>query len=182
MNRPTVYLAGPIMNQTEAAANNWRRQASARLTRGGIRAVSPLRCEPPGVDGTYTVGYPDPKFGTARAIGSKNLFDVRNCDIILAYFPVTVDPNLSEMLSPDAEDDGKKRFVDGRAPFSLGTVLEVGWAYALNKPAVIASEDVRLIEHPVFKACAGWIVPTLHDGLEVVEGILGGYSDNGKNV
>lgn len=178
MNGPTVYLAGPILNQTEADANDWRRMASARLEKTGIRAVSPLRCEPPGVDGTYALGYSDPKFGTARAIGSKNLFDVRNCTMVLAYFPVQM-----EEQATGFDDDGCATGTElVKKPFSLGTVLEIGWAFALGKPAVVASADARLVEHPVFKACAGWIVPELDDGLEVVEGILGGYSEGGRNV
>ena len=178
MSAPTVYLAGPILNQTEADANDWRRMASSRLEKTGIRAVSPLRCEPPGVDGIYSVGYPDPKFGTALAIGSKNLFDVRNCMMVLAYFPVQMEEQAAGFDNDGCPVDAELV----KRPFSLGTVLEVGWAFALGKPAVIASTDARLIEHPVFKACAGWIVPELDDGLEVVEGILGGYSAEGRNV
>ena len=76
-----VYMAGPVLGMTEDQANDWRQYAARELEPHGIIGISPLRCEP--IHGeTYEAGYPDERFGTARAIMSKNLFDVKACDKI----------------------------------------------------------------------------------------------------
>lgn len=154
-----VYLAGPIMDCDYGEANDWRYEVDKQLKPHGIIGVSPLRCEPL-IGDRYTAQYTDPKFGTARAIGSKNIFDVRNCDITLAYLP----------LPPEGRHQ------------SYGTIAELCWAFALNRPAVLVTNDPGIEEHPVLNSCAGWLLPNLDDGVEVLIGILGGYIPGGKNV
>lgn len=118
-----------------------------------IRGISPLRCEPL-IGERYTSSSPDPKFGTARAIASKNLNDVRMCDLTLAYLP---------------------RELNERKP-SYGTICEIAWAYAIGKSVILVSDDPAIVEHPVIQANAGWIVDNLADGLEIAVGILGDYA------
>ena len=152
-SKPRVYLAGPILGCDRGEANDWREYASVMLSHSGVVGISPLRCEPL-IGERYTIGSADPKFGTARAISSKNRFDVRACDLTLAYMP--------------------KALVK-KVP-SLGTIIEMAWADMAGKPVVLVSDDPILLEHPVVNAVAGWIVPTLDDGLELIIGILGDYA------
>ena len=157
MNR-FVYLAGPILGMTEGEANNWRRVVATRLKPHGIIGVSPLRCEP--IHGpTYEPGYPDERFGTARAILNKNLFDVKTCDMVLAYIPKPV--------------VGKHH--------SWGTMQELAWARALDKAAILVSDDPEIRDHPVINASAGWVLDNLSDAEDVLIGILGGYT-GGKAI
>ena len=156
---PTVYLAGPIMGCSQAEANDWRIAVATQLDAADIRGVSPLRCEPLTVE-RYPPQNSDPKFGTARAIGSKNVFDVRRCDLTLAFFPA---------------------FANEMRP-SYGTVIEIAWAHILGKPVVVVSDDPFILEHPVINACAGWILPNLDEAIELIIGVLGGYTIGGKNV
>lgn len=149
----TVYLAGPIAGCDKSEANDWRHQVGAILEMHGIRGISPLRCEPI-VGERYMLNYADPKFGTARAIGSKNLFDVRSCDMTLVYLP---------------------KAINERRP-SYGTVLELGWAHALGKATIVVTDDEYLQSHPVVSACAGWILSTLDEAVEVIVGVLGDYA------
>src|SRR5262245_12527369 len=117
MYTPTVYLAGPILGLNSGEANDWRIYMHRRLIKYGIVGISPLRCEPlkEGHE-RYTFGNDaDPKFGTARAIASKNFYDVQRCDMTLAFLP---DPG-----------PGKDQ--------SWGTLSELAWAKALSKPTVI---------------------------------------------
>lgn len=162
MDRPSVlkyvYLAGPILYCTDAEANDWRRDVNDALP-AGIVAVSPLRCEPL-IGARYLPQYEDERFGTSRAIGSKNFFDVRNCDMILAYLPQPT---------------------PGRHQ-SYGTLIELAWAYAMDKPAVVVTDDRDVAEHPVVQACAGWLLRDLASAVDVIEGVLGGYIHGGKNV
>lgn len=155
----TVYLAGPIMGCTKTEANDWRIEFAKQLASDDIRGVSPLRCEPL-IGERYSMDDPDPKFGTARVIGAKNVFDVRQCDMTLAYIP-----------KPEP----------GRV-HSLGTVSELSWAYIIGKPTILVSDDLYIREHPVIGACSGWVLTNLDDALEVIVGILGGYTPGGKNV
>lgn len=157
-----VYLAGPIVGCNKAEANDWRKSVDLELMRESkdrIRGISPLRCEPI-VGERYLLNYEDPKFGTARAIGSKNMADVRWCDMVLAYLPILKTPNWTQ---------------------SYGALIELGWAHALNKPIIIVSDDPKIIAHPVTNACAGWVLSDLDDAVDVVIGLLHGY-EGGKNV
>lgn len=149
---PTIYLAGPILGQTVAEANDWRHEIASKLAAYGIRGISPLRCEPPGIDGTYAGGYDDPKFGHARAIASKNMLDVKACDLTLCYIP--------------------------RAPrLSLGTLAELFVAFAWGKPTILVTDDPVLLGHPLVQMAAGWVLPTLQDAEDLIVGLYGDYVD-----
>lgn len=151
MNK-TVYLAGPIAGCDHAEANDWRDVFAERLRRISVKGISPLRCEPL-IGGRYELGYMDPRFGTARAIASKNLFDVQSCDIVLAYMP---------------------RVLNERRP-SYGTTIEIAWAKAFGKPVILVTDDPYLQQHPVTQACASWSLETLDEAFDVIEGITKGY-------
>lgn len=165
MTMKTVYLAGPIAGCTDSEANDWRKHVSHKLKNWHIMGISPLRCEPLhghryatpiDMDGLKTE-QADPRFGTARAIASKNMFDVMNCDMTLCYFP---------------------RAVCEQRP-SYGTVCELAWAKMYGKPAILVTDDPYLGNHPVIGACAGWILSTLDEGVDVITGILGDYARAG---
>ena len=149
----TIYLAGPIAGCDHGEANNWRWVVNRLLAPHNILGISPLRCEPL-IGERYGLNYVDPKFGTARAIGSKNLMDVQMTDMTLAYLP--------------------RAIVELRP--SLGTIIEIGWANAFRKPTIVVTDDPYHREHPVINACAGWLLPTLDDAIEVVIGVLGDYA------
>lgn len=154
----TVYLAGPIVDMNKAEANDWREYVDGLLASHNIIGISPLRCEPL-VGMTYNLSHQDPKFGTPKAIASKNFFDVKNCDMVIAYLPL---PS------------------EGRTQ-SYGTIIELAWAYAFQKQSIVVTNDPKIQTHPVVQACAGWTLDTLEDAAEVAIGILGGYT-GGKNV
>jgi nucleoside 2-deoxyribosyltransferase len=152
---PKVYLAGPISNCTVAEANEWRRTMILALDDHGITGISPLRCEPL-IGERYAASADaynaDPCFGTARAIASKNLHDVRSCDFTLAYMPKHL-------------------------PFSKGTLCELAWAFALGKPTILVTDDPGTAGNPVVQACAGWILTTLDEARDVLIGVLGDYAN-----
>lgn len=156
MQSPFVYLAGPILDCTKSEANDWRRHVARELGFYNITGISPLRCEPL-IGDRYLANYPDPKFGTAKAIAAKNKFDVSNCDLVFAYLP-------------------KQDRV------SIGTILEIGWASVdISRPIIVVTDDPFLMNHPVLTECCGWCLPTLDAGIEVTVGLLGGYA-GGKHV
>lgn len=146
----TVYFAGPIAGCTKGEANDWRDEFARRLADIGVRGVSPLRCEPL-IGERYMLNYVDPRFGTPRAIASKNAYDVRSCDLTLAYLP---------------------REIIERRP-SHGTIIELAWAHILGKPTILVTDDPYLQEHPVVQACAGWNLDNFEDAYDVIVGVLG---------
>ena len=146
-----VYLAGPILGCTRGEANNWRDGFSERLRDIGIVGVSPLRCEPL-IGDRYNLNYPDPRFGSARAIASKNKLDVKMCDMTLCYFP------------------------EGYS-FSKGTLVELSWASAYEKPTILVSTVPEIVEHPVVQACANWVLSDLDEAFDVVAGVLQIYAE-----
>lgn len=160
----TVYLAGPILGCTGSEAKDWRKYVADALGKQEIRGVSPLRCEPR-IGKRYSAQYSDPKFGTARAIGAKNMFDVRECDITLAYIPK---PPLT--------------FHGVVGIHSLGTVTELAWAAWERKPTILVSNDPFILAHPILSANAGWLLETLDEAIEVCVGVLGGYTIGGKYI
>lgn len=150
---PVVYLAGPIYNMTVAGANDWRAETAARLRASGINAISPLRCEPPGLDGVYLGSYDDPKFGHLKAIASKNMFDTKKADIVLAYMP--------RELNPDWP--------------SVGTIIEIALAKGWGIPVILVTDEPKLLDHPLIRECAGWTLPSLNEACELIEGLLEAY-------
>ena len=158
----TLYLAGPIAGCTDREANDWRKDVGRRLRTYNIMGISPLRCEPLHGERYATpidmaglkTEQADPRFGTARAIASKNMFDVMNCDMTLCFLPLAI---------------------CAQRP-SYGTVIELAWAKMYGKPAILVTDDPYLGNHPVVGACASWILPTLDDAVDVVTGILGDYA------
>jgi nucleoside 2-deoxyribosyltransferase len=155
-----IYLGGPIMGHTESGANDWRREVDAAFSDSGadLYGVSPLRCEP--LHGkTYQPGYPDPRFGTARAIASKNLYDCVNCDMAIINIP----------KPPEG------------LHHSWGTMAELGAIRGAGKQAILVSDDPEIRQHPVLNGWSGWVVETLEEAVDICVGILGGYA-GGKNV
>lgn len=149
-----MYLAGPVIGHTREAANDWRNYVIEQLKEYNIMGISPLRCEPPPDGVKYPLHYPDARFGTMRAIASKNVFDVRACDAILAYLP--------------------KKYTDINPVY--GSVCELAWGHIIGKPTILVTDDPYIKEHPVINANAGWVLDTLDQGIEVATGILADYA------
>jgi len=149
----TVYLAGSIYGCNKGEAQDWRRDVKERLASCNIMGISPLRCEPL-VGERYGVSYEDPRFGTPRAIASKNFFDVQASDMTLCYMPAVLN---------------ERRL-------SIGTLLELGWAHALGKPTILVTDYPLLLDHPVVQANASWILGTMDEAVDVCCGILADYA------
>lgn len=149
----TIYLAGPIAGCSKGEANSWRDYVNSQLAEYRIRGISPLRCEPL-VGERYGVSYEDPRFGTPRAIASKNYLDVQMCDMTLCYLP---------------KELNERRL-------SIGTIIELAWAHSLRKPTILVSDYDFITQHPVVQANAGWVVTTLDDAVDIITGVLADYA------
>lgn len=185
---PMIYLAGPILGNTESQAKGWRQVVDDQLQVHGITGISPLRCEPI-VGDTYAESYADPCFGTARAILSKNFVDLRECNATLAYFPKLPPNEELREIALRVEQNGNpqdgdrlrqlaEKLVGNR---SMGTIGEISWAKALGKPLIVVSEDPFISGHPFGKEQPDWLLGSLDEAVRLIIGIYGAYA-GGKNL
>jgi len=157
-----VYLAGPIAGCSYKQATDWREAVQTDFL-PGIVGVSPMRLKEwcrgvrkiRGVK-QFEKAAETNEFlmtGESHAIRTRDFFDVRESDMILAYLP--------KELNKDRP--------------SWGTAVEIGWASAISKPVVLVTDDKSLMAHPLIRESVGWIVPDLQLGAEVVNSVLGVY-------
>ena len=179
-----VYLAGPILGCTHGEANDWRVKVAARLREHNITGVSPLRCEPL-VGDRYSADYPDPRFGTPRAISAKNKFDVHNCDITLAVLPKPEEPSFAEYAKKlhlsgggfsttqiaGMLEDAFRAGAAGKKLPSLGTLHEIAWADEANKMVIQVTNDPFIMKHPVIDSGRGWKLTTNATASHVKDGL-----------
>ena len=156
MRKPLVYLAGGIANLTGAEVINWRLEAAKQLAERDIDALDPMRAKrqrwtPSGVVSANFHDYADAGvFFTSRGIMARDSTDVRRCDALLV--------NLLGLQKP-----------------SLGTIMELAWAFILPKPAVIAIEKSGNPHdnHPMIHEAMPFRVDSLDEAIDAVAVILG---------
>lgn len=152
MSKKHIYLAGPIAGCTHGEANDWRTDVSRRLPEGVV-GISPLRCEPL-ITEKYELVYEDLLFGTAKAISSKNIYDLNTCDMVLAYLP---------------------QALEEKRP-SIGTLMECGGAVWTGKPLILVTDNNYVRNHPLFAYGANWVLDNFDDAIEVITGLLVDYT------
>lgn len=147
---PKVYLAGPIAGLTDNQARGWRDAVAEQLRYNGIKPINPLRCEKPAVEGgKFDDGIElDPNF--KREILAKNSYDVKVCDVTLAYLP--------------KPPEGQRH--------SYGTMWEVGAARILGKPVFIVTDDPVIVNHPLFGGVADWVYNDMDKAVERIIAFL----------
>lgn len=144
-----VYLAGPISDLTFEVANSWREVATEALHKEGVEALSPLRTgdkEFTGPGGVRVTGETldiGPMF-TDRGIMVRDHWDVSRCDAVLIY-----------LLHAEI--------------VSIGTSMELAWAYAYRKPVVVVMEkEGNLHDHPMIREAIDYRVSNLEDAIEQI--------------
>lgn len=143
-----VYLAGPITDYSYADATGWRNDVIKQFP-DWIQGVSPLR-KKEYLQGEKSIAldYPDVPLSCGRGIFTRDKFDVYRADLIFA--------NLLGMTRP-----------------SIGTIMEITWANALNKPVVVVMEDSgNAHEHPMLKECIGFRLNNLKDAIDITIAVL----------
>lgn len=148
-----VYLAGPIDGLNYSKSTEWRNYAIEELAKNGIVGISPMRAK------EFLKDYPkltdeisDHVLASDSGVTTRDIWDVRRSDAILF--------NLLE-----AEK------------VSIGTMIEYGWASALNKPIITIIEDAKgkkrnVHEHLMIRSLSGFRVQTLEEGLAVIKALF----------
>lgn len=149
----TVYLAGPITGLTyEEARDGWRKEF-ASLMPEHVLCNSPMRGKEflakRGILAADPDTYTDNPMATASGIVTRDFFDVRTSDVMVACF------------------------LEANGIASLGTAVEFGMAYVVDTPIVmIADADCMHAKHVFLGEIAGYHVATLEEGARIVAHLL----------
>jgi len=145
--KPLCYLAGGIAGLPGVETIEWRRYAARRLGEFGIEALDPMRAKQVlATQARISTNFNDyanrGAFFTSRGIMARDFNDVKRCDALLV--------NLLDLAKP-----------------SLGTVMELGWAYAMQKPTIVAIEAQGNIHdgHPMIYEAMSLRVTTLDEAI-----------------
>jgi len=148
----SVYLAGPIAGLSYDESTDWRQEAIKYLASKGITCLDPMRSKEhlagvARIEGSYE----DEALSSQKGINTRDHWDVMRCDVVLA--------NLEHAREyPDRP--------------TIGTIMEIAWAWAYRKPLVLILKEDSIYEHPMVLECAGFRVGSLESGLNVVAGLL----------
>lgn len=156
MREYLVYLAGPIAGCNKDQALQWRLEAVRILANHNIVGLNPLRGKQKLWDrGSVTQDFNDydnlGPYYTSRSIMTRDFSDVKRCDLLLA--------NLSDAPVP-----------------SYGTVMEIGWAWEMQKPivSILPEGENEYEKHPMlYEAMGGLKFYTLRQALSAAINVLG---------
>ena len=140
---PRIYLCGPMAENTPEQAGGWRLDAAAVLKSVGFKTSSPMR-EKEMLKKGQRMGVNYKTYGdvpelTASSIFTRDQFDVRHADLVLA--------NMTELGKGFRRD---RVFKDTPIQIpSIGSDFEIAWAFMLNTPVVLIAPDGNpYAEHP----------------------------------
>jgi len=145
-----VYLAGAITGATYEECTTWREDVAKELRAHDIQCASPLRNKEylsNQAERELKDSYEGYLFSTPKAVVTRDRYDVTTCDMLFVNFL------------------GAKRV-------SIGTILEIAWADSRRIPIVIVMEDNNLHQHAMIREIAGFVVPSIKDGIEIVKAIM----------
>jgi nucleoside 2-deoxyribosyltransferase len=150
-----VYMAGPISHVSFRNATDWRKDFSEMMAEIAphVTCASPLRSKEylsglENIPVRASVNAQKRPLSTDRGIMTRDHWDCMSSDAIVA--------NLL-----------------GTERVSIGTVMEIAWAYAYRKPLVLIMEtEGNIHDHPLISEAAGFHVTTLQEAAKVCASIL----------
>lgn len=151
---PKVYLAGPIADLSYREATDWRADVKKSLEAWGIHALSPMRNHEH-LTTVQRLSKTEPQGGdilptrTSKGIMSRDFYDVRTCDLVLV--------NLI-----------------GAQRISIGTTMEIAWAYQNRTPivAAIEVEKTNIHEHGMLNEAIDFRCRDLQEALDTTISVL----------
>lgn len=146
--KPRIYLAGPISGCTYGECTDWRGHFEV-LVGSGVQCLSPMRGK--GYLARETsIGdnYPQHVMSSQRGITTRDFYDCTRADLVLVNFL-------------------------GAKAVSIGTVLEVAWAFSARIPLIAVMEpEGNLHDHGMVRECIGFRVETLEEAAHVARVVL----------
>ena len=155
--KPSIYLAGPITGLHYSDSIGWRDRAAAAFKDSGIVCFSPLRAK----------SYLRP------TNGDPNLMQ----DVIKDTYEEHVLSSQRGIFGRDYHDATKRDliFVNllGADRISIGTVMEMAWAFQANVPIVLVMEKTGYPhEHAMLNMTSYFRVDDFEEGIHIAKTIL----------
>lgn len=144
-----AYLAGPISGTSYDGCTDWRDYATKILSYLNIQGLSPMRGKDYLSD-EKQIGdsYEEHVLSCSRGIMTRDFFDCKRADILIVNFL-------------------------GAERASLGTAMEIAWAYQNNTPVIAVMEETGNIhDHAMIREAIGYRVTTLDRAIEVADIVL----------
>lgn len=145
-----VYLGGPITGLTYDGCTEWRDLVRKKVG-SHINTISPMRgkqrlkeiSQGAAILDCYDYDY----LASYKGINTRDYWDVQRCSIVFVNFL-------------------------GATKVSIGTVMEIAWARAFNKPVICVMEPDNIHKHSMLDFACGYVVPTLEIGIEILNALL----------
>jgi len=146
--KPTIYLAGPISGLEYDSACDWRVEAIEKLA-PDIVGLSPMRGKMYLKEmGKLGDTYEDTVLSCQRGIMTRDFFDCTRADALIVNFL-------------------------GAERVSIGTVMEVAWAFQKKTPVIaIMEKEGNLHDHGMVREAIGFRVTTLDEAINVAKALL----------
>lgn len=158
MNRPRVYLAGPITGLNYKGANDWREAVKDELY-PHIISLSPMRGK------SYLSKLP--VIGDARSQGDLTKDSYGLAQVMSSPAGIT-GRDRNDVMNSDAV----LMNLLGAKTVSIGTMIEAGWADAFRKPVVLVRENDSIHRHGMLDSIATYAVDTLDEALHLTRVLL----------
>jgi len=149
LSKPCIYLAGPITGLTFDGCTEWRDQFT-ELMGDDYRCLSPMRAKDflQNQKSLAAQGYSEFTLSTQKAINTRDHFDCTRANLIVM-----------NML--------------GAKIVSIGTCIEVGWAFQARVPILLIMEkEGNIHDHAMLRECIGWQVETIEEAATIAKAIL----------
>lgn len=144
----SVYLAGPISGLTYDGAQDWRDQVAAALNSENVETLTPMRGKKFLKDeGVITSAAYENVIATSKAVNRRDFFDCTRATCVFV--------NLL----------GAKRV-------SIGTVMEIAWAYQARIPTIVLMEKGNVHEHIMIEDACHYVVDNIEAGISLTKFLL----------
>jgi len=144
----SCYLAGPISGLSYNDSIAWRTTIQKQLADVGIVGMSPLRhTEYLQSESDIKDSYENHVLSSKKGIFTKAYFDCSQCDVLLV-----------NMLHAKT--------------VSIGTVMEIAWAYSFNKPIILVMDKDNIHNHAMIHEARPLIVKNMNEAFDTVVSLL----------
>ncbi len=147
-----AYTAGPITGFSYGEVTAWREIVAKALNSVGIDVYSPLRGKSY-LEGLGPLSVDADTHADGVHVGPKGVMvrdhlDCTRADIVIAYLPESTRP-------------------------SLGTVMEISWAFDRRIPVVaVTPKDSLYFKHPMISEAISYRVDTIEQAITIAIGLV----------
>ena len=150
MSKLYVYLAGPISGLSFEGAQTWRDDVAKALDSDKVECLTPLRGKQ-FLNGVHKIEartdiYQNP-ITTFKAITRRDMFDTLRATCLFV--------NLL-----------------GAQKVSIGTVMEIAWAYKNQIPTIVLMEPDNLHRHAMIDEACTYILNSVDEGIRIAKFLL----------